>query len=84
MLNTTIGIRAYPVARHALPRESTTVTVGGLEISVKLARLDGVVVTAQPEYDDVVRAAQALGRPVKDVLAAATAASRALVGAWSR
>ncbi len=80
----TIGIREYRVARHALPRENTTVTVGGLEISVKLARLDGVVVTAQPEYDDVVRAAQALGRPVKDVLADATAASRALVGAWSR
>ena len=68
---TTIGIREYPVARHALPRETTTVTVGGLEIAVKLARLDGVVVTAQPEYDDVVRAAQALGRPVREVLAEA-------------
>ena len=70
---TTIGIREYPVARHALPRETTTVTVGGLEIAVKLARLDGVVVTAQPEYDDVVRAARALGRPVREVLAEASA-----------
>jgi uncharacterized protein (TIGR00299 family) protein len=77
---TTIGIREYAVARHALPRETTTVTVAGLEVLVKLARLDGVVVTAQPEYDDVVRAAQTLGRPVREVLAEATAAARELVG----
>jgi uncharacterized protein (TIGR00299 family) protein len=75
---TTIGVREYPVARHALPRETSTVAVGGLEIRVKLARLDGVVVTAQPEYDDVVRAARALGRPVREVLAEASAAARVL------
>jgi uncharacterized protein (TIGR00299 family) protein len=73
---TTIGIREYPVARHALPRETATVSIGGVEVRVKLARLDGVVVTAQPEYDDVVSAAQALGRPVREVLADATAAAR--------
>jgi uncharacterized protein (TIGR00299 family) protein len=78
---TTIGIRTYPVARHALPREISTVTVGGLEIRVKLARLDGVVVTAQPEYDDVVRVARSLGRPIREVLAEATAAAREQVGA---
>ena len=77
---TTIGIRDYPVARHALPRETTTVPVDGIEIAVKLARLDGVIVTAQPEYDDVVRAAHALGRPVRAVLAEASAAGRALLG----
>jgi uncharacterized protein (TIGR00299 family) protein len=71
----TIGIREFAVARHALPRETTTVTVGGLEVSVKVARLDGVVVNSQPEYDDVVRVAQALGRPVRDVLAEATLAA---------
>ncbi|HEX5089035.1 MAG TPA: nickel pincer cofactor biosynthesis protein LarC [Nocardioides sp.] len=72
---TTIGVRAYPVARHALPRELATVSVDGFEIAVKLARLDGVVVTAQPEYEDVVRAAHALGRPVREVLARAQAAA---------
>jgi len=75
---TTIGIRTYPVARHALPRETTTVTVDGVDIAVKIARLDGVVVTAQPEYDDVVRAARTLDRPTREVLADATAAARAL------
>jgi uncharacterized protein (DUF111 family) len=78
---TTIGIRDYPVARHALPRETATVSVGGVEIRVKLARLDGVVVTAQPEYDDVVRAAHALGRPAREVLAEASAAARDPEGA---
>jgi len=78
---TTIGIRTYPVARHALPRETATVTVGGVDIAVKLARLDGVVVTAQPEYDDVVRAARALSRPVREVLAEASAAARDRAGA---
>jgi pyridinium-3,5-bisthiocarboxylic acid mononucleotide nickel chelatase len=72
----TIGIREYPVARHALPRETREIEVGGLPISVKVARLDGVVVNAQPEYDDVLRAAQALGRPVREVLAEATLAAR--------
>ena len=38
---------------------------------------NGVVVTAQPEYDDVVRAARTLDRPVREVLAEATAAARA-------
>jgi uncharacterized protein (DUF111 family) len=76
---TTIGVREYPVARHALPRETTHVTVGGVEIGVKVARLDGVVVTAQPEYDDVVRAARTLDRPTREVLAEASAAARAQV-----
>jgi pyridinium-3,5-bisthiocarboxylic acid mononucleotide nickel chelatase len=78
---TTLGIRSYPVARHALPRETTQVTVGGVEISVKVARLDGVVVTAQPEYDDVVRAARALDRPTREVLAEAVATARSQVTA---
>ena len=54
-----------------------TVEVDGQPIAVKLARDDGVLVNAMPEYDDVVRAAAALGRPVSDVLADAMAASRA-------
>ena len=72
------------VERHALPRETTNVEVGGLEIPVKLARLDGVVVNAQPEYDDVVRVAAALDRPVVEVLAEATAASPQPAGREAR
>ena len=56
-----------------------TSTIGGHGIDVKLAHDRGEVVNAQPEWDDVARAAAALGRPVKDVLAEAVAATRALL-----
>jgi uncharacterized protein (TIGR00299 family) protein len=76
---TTIGLREQPLGKHALDREMTAVDVDGQRIAVKLARHDGVLVNAQPEYDDVARAAAALGRPVLDVLNDAAAASRALL-----
>ncbi len=69
----TIGLREHRVSKTALEREMVTVLVDGVEIAVKVARLDGEVVNAQPEYDDVARAAATLGRPVKDVLSAAVA-----------
>jgi uncharacterized protein (TIGR00299 family) protein len=75
----TIGVREIPVGKHALDREIRTVTVAGRTVPVKIARLDGAVVNAQPEYDDLVLVAEATGRPVKDVLAEAVAATRALL-----
>ena len=75
----TIGVREQPLGKHALDREMVAVEVAGQRIAVKLARHDGVLVNAQPEYDDVARAAAALGRPVSDVLADAIAATRALL-----
>jgi uncharacterized protein (DUF111 family) len=74
----TIGLRETPVGKTALQRETRTIVVGGEAVRVKLAVHDGQVVNAQPEYDDVARAAAATGRPVKDVLADAVAASRKL------
>jgi uncharacterized protein (TIGR00299 family) protein len=72
----TIGLRELVLGKTALDREMVSVEVGGQTIAVKLARHDGTLVNAQPEYDDVVRAATTLGRPVSDVLADASAASR--------
>ena len=67
---TTIGIRESTVVKHALRREFRTVAVDGQQIAVKLGILhDGEVINAMPEWDDVARAAVALDRPVKDVLA---------------
>jgi uncharacterized protein (DUF111 family) len=77
----TIGVREQPVGKYALEREMVSVDVDGHRVAVKLARHDGELVNAQPEYDDVVRAAAALGRPVAAVLADAAAASRAFVRA---
>jgi pyridinium-3,5-bisthiocarboxylic acid mononucleotide nickel chelatase len=74
---TTIGLRETVVNKHALDRVERSVDVDGHRVRVKTSTLDGVLVNAQPEYDDVVAAAIAAGRPVKNVLAEATAAARA-------
>jgi uncharacterized protein (DUF111 family) len=76
----TIGLREQTLAKHALDRTMEAVEVHGHRIAVKLAHHDGVLVNAQPEYDDVARAAAALDRPVSEVLADAIAATRALLG----
>lgn len=73
----TIGLRETAVDKRALERRTRTVQVAGYPVQVKLAVHDGAVVNAQPEYDDVAAAAAAVGRPVKDVLAEAIAATRA-------
>jgi len=52
------------------------VEVDGHAIGVKQALLDGVVVNASMEYEDVAAAAAALGVPAKVVLARATAAAQ--------
>jgi len=75
---TTIGLRESRIGRQVLARETTTVTVDGQVIRMKIARLAGAVVNAVPEYDDVAAAAAALGRPAKAVLVAATAAAAAV------
>jgi pyridinium-3,5-bisthiocarboxylic acid mononucleotide nickel chelatase len=74
----TIGLRESAVGKIALDRRVRTVEVAGHPVHVKVALHRGQVVNTQPEYDDVVRAATATGRPVKDVLADAVAAARAL------
>jgi len=72
----TIGLREQPLTKHALEREMVSVEVAGHTVAVKLARHHGTVVNAQPEYDDVVRAASDLHRPVADVLAEAASLAR--------
>jgi len=69
----TIGLREHSFAKTALDREFIAVDVEGQRVAVKLARLDGELMNAQPEYADVVAAAAALDRPVKDVLGQAQA-----------
>lgn len=77
---TTIGLREQGVGKHALDREQGSVAVDGVPIRVKVARDQGEPVNVSVEFDDVAAAAARLGRPVKDVLAAATAAARGLAG----
>jgi uncharacterized protein (DUF111 family) len=62
------------IGKTALDREMRVVHVAGHDVAVKLARLDGELMNAQPEYEDVARVAALTGRPAKDVLAEAVAA----------
>jgi uncharacterized protein (DUF111 family) len=73
----TLGVRFTAVERQALQRELTPVETRYGTVLVKVARLDGKVVNAQPEYDDCEALALEHGLPVKEVLAEAAAAWRA-------
>jgi hypothetical protein len=76
---TTLGVRETTVVRHALRRTFGTVDVDGQPVAVKLGwAADGSVVNAMPEWEDVARAAAALDRPVKQVLAQALGLAEAL------
>ncbi|MCW2601348.1 MAG: uncharacterized protein JWM02_3177 [Frankiales bacterium] len=72
----TLGLRECSVDRHTLARTESTVEVAGHTIRVKTALLDGVVVNRNPEWEDVLAAATALGRPARDVLAEAVSLVR--------
>jgi uncharacterized protein (TIGR00299 family) protein len=71
---TSIGLRRHPVHKTPLDREIVSVDVYGESVRVKVARLEGSVVTSTPEYDDVARVAAARGVPERHVLDAARAA----------
>lgn len=68
---TTIGVRYREMTRECLDREIVTVEIVGSPVRIKVARLDGQVLNAAPEFDDCVRVAEASGRAVKDIQAAA-------------
>jgi uncharacterized protein (TIGR00299 family) protein len=71
---TTIGVRYREAAREVLARETVVVPTPAGEIRVKVARRDGHVANAAPEFDDCARAAAASGRPVKEIHALALSA----------
>jgi pyridinium-3,5-bisthiocarboxylic acid mononucleotide nickel chelatase len=57
----TLGARHWPVQRPALERAETTVVWRGHSIRVKRAGIPGGGTRSKPEYEDVARAAAALG-----------------------
>lgn len=66
---TTIGVRFDPVARRVLDREIRHVETRFGRLPVKVARLDGAVVNAAPEYEHCRAAARVAGVPLKQVFA---------------
>ena len=72
--STTIGVRYEEMARMCLERSVESVATPFGPIRVKVARRDGRVLNASPEFDDCRRAAAEHSMPVKDVQAAGVAA----------
>ena len=70
---TTIGVRYREMSRECLDRETVTVRTPWGPVRIKVARREGQVLNAAPEFDDCVRVATDSGRPVKEVHAAAMA-----------
>jgi len=75
--STTAGVRRWIAERATLPRHQLTVRLDGVAVRVKV--LDGDSVRVKPEYDDVLAAAQALGRPPLDVARAVERDAAALI-----
>jgi uncharacterized protein (TIGR00299 family) protein len=77
--STTLGVRMQPLARAALGRSFARVATPYGEVRVKIAALDGEILGAHPEFEDCRRLAARARRPVREVLAAATAAAHTLL-----
>ena len=75
--STTAGVRRWVAERATLPRHQLTVQLDGVAVRVKV--LDGGNVRIKPEYDDVLAAAKALGRPPIDVARAVERDAEALI-----
>jgi uncharacterized protein (TIGR00299 family) protein len=72
---TTLGCRTYTVDKYALERRMETVTTPWGPVPVKVAIADGRPLRAIPEYEVCARLAGENQVPVREVLAAASAAA---------
>jgi hypothetical protein len=61
--STTLGLRFWPVERQVLLRETKTIEWRGFPIRIKTSAATEGHVTCKPEYDDIEKAARALGLP---------------------
>jgi len=71
---TTIGVRIYEARRKVLERELVSVRTPYGVVKVKVAKRDGKVLNAAPEYEDCRRLATEKDVPLKQVMIAAQAA----------
>jgi uncharacterized protein (TIGR00299 family) protein len=81
----TIGLRTYDARRRTLDRETVLVqSKFGGDVRVKVARLSGEAVNAQPEFEDCQRVAAAAGVPLRQVMADALHAYQHLAKAQKK
>ena len=76
----TLGVKSHPVQRTSLPRRQEIVTLHGHDVRLKVALLDGVVLRANPEFEDCKSVADVTGRPLREIIEEARALGRKLVG----
>ena len=65
---TTLGVRSHLVERRALPREFVKVSTRFGEIRIKIAREDGRVQHASPEFEDCRKLAEEKNVPLREVM----------------
>mgnify|MGYP002780699531 CR=1 FL=1 len=78
--STTLGVRRHGVTRTERPRRFVEVSTPFGAIPVKIGEGPFGPPQVKPEFDACVAAARATGVPVREVLAAALTAARALLG----
>ncbi|MDP3911025.1 MAG: nickel pincer cofactor biosynthesis protein LarC [Gemmatimonadales bacterium] len=79
--STTAGVRRWVAERATLPRQQMTIRLDGVAVRVKvLEQAGGGGRRVKPEYDDVLAAARALGKPPIDVARAVERDAEALLG----
>jgi pyridinium-3,5-bisthiocarboxylic acid mononucleotide nickel chelatase len=65
---TTLGVRSHLVERHALPREFVTVSTRFGDVRVKVAKTDGRIRHASPEFEDCRKLAEDHNVPLQQVM----------------
>lgn len=70
------GVRRTPAERRKLKREFLSVKLAQGEVTVKLGKLDGVVVQVAPEFESCKQLAAQAGVPLKQIYEAALADAR--------
>lgn len=68
---TTIGVRKHEADRSVLPREIVKLETRFGAIQMKVARMNGHILNAAPEFEDCHRIAVERGVPLKEVMAEA-------------
>jgi uncharacterized protein (DUF111 family) len=80
-----LGVRLYQCERRTLARESLAVDIAVGDdtesVTVKVARdAHGAILQVKPEYDDVKRIADKLGKPMRDIQRLATRRAEEALG----
>jgi uncharacterized protein (TIGR00299 family) protein len=65
---TTLGVRSYVAERQVLPREWATVSTSFGEVRIKVARVNGHIRQASPEFEDCRKLAEAQNVPLHRVM----------------